>query len=268
MLIETHCHLDFPQFDEDRPQTIQRAQAAGIQKFINIGTTVETNQKSLELANQFPDLYLTLGIHPCSANQWSTEVEENFNKELKENPKALGVGETGLDFFRETNPPKEIQEKAFRAQIQLAKKHQKPFVVHSRNQANQTWKDQNSAAAQIYQILQEEDYYNCVFHCFAEDLEFAQKLWSRGVYTSFNGTITYPQNEDIREVAKNCPSHLYILETDCPFLPPQDKRGKQNEPAYIKDFAQYIADLRNTTLEEVSQQTTSNAQALFKFPPE
>lgn len=277
-MIDTHAHLNFPQLKSDLDNVISNAKQNGIDTFVNIGAGLASTKESLELANNHPEIYATVGIHPCSAEEWNKDVENFFDNEIANNPKVIGVGECGIDYYRcnaeDAHPDspdstnREIQHQAFRDQIRLAKKHQKPFVVHSRNAKETTWKNKGSAANEIWQIINEENYFNCVFHCFAEDLEFAKQLWEREVYVSFNGTITYPKNENLREVAKHCPSNLYILETDCPFLPPQSKRGKRCEPAYIQEFAETISQLRNESFNQIAEQTTKNAKAFYKSLPQ
>lgn len=265
-MIDSHAHLNFPQFSSDLDQTITRAKENGIDTFINIGATFQNTKESLTIAKQNPEIFAVLGIHPCSAEEWSQEVE-NFIDKNASYEKVVGIGECGVDYFRTTPAEsRTTQHLAFRSQIHLARKHNLPFVIHCRNAAGTSWRDEESASSEIWQILQEENYYNCVFHCFAEDLEFAKKLWEKGIYVSFNGTITYPKNSELREVAKQCPSELYILETDCPFLPPQSKRGQRNEPAYILEFADHISELRGIPTHQVATETTINTTKLFKLP--
>lgn len=274
-MIDTHAHLNFKQFDEDREQVLRNADANDITKFVNIGADFQTSKESIKLADQYPQIYATVGIHPCSAEEWNQEAAEHFNNQLSSNPKVIGVGEIGIDYYRCTpeeqhpNIPnkthREVEQTAFTEQIQLAKKHKKPFVIHCRNARGTTWREQGSASAEIWQILNEEKYFNCVFHCFAEDLEFAQKLWEQGIYISFNGTITYPNSIELRKVAAVCPPELYLLETDCPFLPPQSKRGERNEPAYIKKFAETLTEIRNCSYEQIAKETTENSKRFFNL---
>jgi len=272
-MIDSHTHLNFKQFNKDLDQVIKNAENNNITTFINISADIQSSKESIKLANLHENIYATVGIHPDYAEEWNQETKNFLKKELTKNSKIIGIGEIGIDYFRCTpekahkKQPKitnrEIQQKTFREQIHLAKNHKKPFVIHSRNAKGSTWKEEGSAANEIWKIINEEKYFNCVFHCFAEDIEFAQKLWEKGILISFNGTITYPNNNKLKQVAESCPSNLYILETDCPFLPPQSKRGERNEPAYIKEFTETLAKIRNCNYEQIAKESTENTKRFF-----
>lgn len=273
-MIETHAHLNFPKFKEDLLETLQRAKENGIDQFINIGTDLKTCQQSIELSHQHPEIFAAIGIHPCYVEEhWNDEVLPFLGHKAQHETKVVAIGEIGIDYYRvppetlsKKHPGKtnqELQQIAFREQIQLAKKLNKPFIIHCRNAQKTNWQNANSASSDIWKILNQENYFNCVFHCFAEDLEFAKKLWERGIYISFNGTITYPKNTELQEVARQCPPELYLLETDCPFLPPQSKRGQRNEPAYILEFADHLSKIRQVSTQQIAAETTNNSQKLF-----
>lgn len=251
MLIETHAHLYFEQFDEDRDEIIQRADEAGVKKIINIAVDLETSKQCLELAEKYEGLFATVGIHPND----STKLDDSSLaalKELSRNEKIVAIGEIGLDFYRDRSP-REVQESAFRKQIRLAKNVGLPIVIHNRD-----------AGRQIIDVLRSEGPANLsgVFHCFSEDTQIANNVLELGFHISFTGNLTFKKSQ-LPEVAEIVPLDKLLLETDCPFLSPEPKRGRRNEPAHVVYIAQKLAEIKKVTFEEIAEITTSNANRLF-----
>lgn len=251
-LVDSHAHLDGGQFNSDRQATIQRALDNGISHILTVGCDLESSAASVALALKYEQIYASVGVHPHAA----TELNEQSLQQLREllnRPKVVALGEIGLDFYRDRSP-RDIQRNAFRQQIGLAKELGKPIIVHDRD-----------AHDEVLQILQEEDAaaVGGVLHCFSGDLAMAKKCLELGFYLSFPGTITYPKNAAAREVAKAIPVDKMLVETDCPYLSPQQFRGKRNEPAYVRYTAEKIAEIKGLTIEDVARVTSRNCFDLF-----
>ncbi len=251
MLIETHAHLYFDQFDEDREQVIQRADEAGVKKIINIAVDLETSKQCIELAEKYEGLFATVGIHPND----STKLGKASLLELRElcgHKKVVAIGEIGMDFYWDRCPV-EVQERAFREQIRLAKEVGLPIVIHNRE-----------AAPQIIEVLKSEDASELsgVFHCFSEDTAIAKEVLDFEFHISFTGNLTFKRSQ-LPEVAEMVPLDKLLLETDCPFLSPEPKRGRRNEPAHVVYIAQKLAEIKKVEFAELAEVTTSNANRLF-----
>ncbi|MBU1019389.1 MAG: TatD family hydrolase [Patescibacteria group bacterium] len=238
MLIDTHVHLDFKHFDKDRGEVIQRALDAGVERMVNIGCDVRTSDASVVLAHEYDCIFATVGIHPHDSDQWGDDVANKFIVQAKDE-KMVAIGEIGLDYYH-MRKPEEVQKKAFAGQLALAREVSLPVVVHIRD-----------AARDAYDILVESGLERVILHCFNEDLEFAEKCWAKGWITGFGGPVTYPNNERLREVVEMAPSKQFVLETDCPFLPPQAHRGQRNEPAYVKEVLEEVEKIRGERMEVV-----------------
>ncbi|MDD5179081.1 MAG: TatD family hydrolase [Candidatus Gracilibacteria bacterium] len=250
MLIDSHTHLDFPEFDADREAVIASAKSLGVEKFINPGCNLATSRKAVELASRFPEIYAGVGIHPHDA----AEVDANSLVELARlaaNKKVVAIGEIGLDYFRMKNS-KEIQIAAFENQLALAEKIGKPVIIHSRE-----------ADTDIFECLDKFPNLKGVFHCFGGDWNFAQEVLSRGFYIGITAIVTYPNAQKTQEVAQKIPLDRLLIETDSPFLAPQSKRGKRCNPADVAEVAERIAQLKNIPVVEVTNSTALNAQNLF-----
>ncbi len=243
---ETHCHLDFPNFNKDREQVISNSRNAGVNKFINVGIDTVSCEKSIALAERHDDFYASVGYHPNYADIFDSKA---FNSFLQ-HPKVVAVGEIGLDYYRK-HTAKELQQKVFTEQLELAEEKQLPVIIHNRQANHDCW-----------QILSRFNIDNLVFHCYAGDLCFAEKLWSRGWHISVTGTITY-KNCSILDVVKKCPSDRLMTETDSPFLSPQNNRGKRNDPTAIPVITARIAEIRNEAVEDLSQTLFNNACRFF-----
>jgi TatD DNase family protein len=250
-LIDTHCHVNFPEFDKDAPEVIERALAENI-GMINVGVDLETSEKAVALAEQVDEVYAAVGLHP---NEKNASFDYELFKDLAYDKNVVAVGETGLDFYR--NPQNEArvqQEGKFRNHIALASELKKTLVVHCRQ-----------AYAEALKILKPEivGLEEAVIHSFTGSWEEAKKFLDIGVYLSFNGIITFARDYD--EVVQKTPLEYIILETDAPFLTPEPHRGKRNEPLYVTFVAKQLAKLKELEFEEVVQVTTNNAKKLFKL---
>lgn len=248
MLIDCHSHIHVDAFDSDRKQVIQRARDAGVEKLINVGFDVEGNFKAIALANQYDFIYATMGVHPHSASEWSEEIGEGIIETVKKEPRVVALGEMGLDYFKNFQP-RELQITVLRAQLAIAQKLELPVIIHCRDAFND-----------LFEILPQYQLQNVLLHCFTGTLAEAQIGWDRGYYMAFTGIITYPSADSLRQVAQKCPVHLAVVETDCPYLPPVPHRGKRNEPAFLKDTADFLANLRPELTYDV---LTSNTNNLF-----
>ncbi len=264
-LIDTHCHINMmvkKNFDalltdqelESATTIVQGAAAWGVTRIINVGTSVIESKNCLLLADRFENVFATIGVHPndCTQN-WKKEIAEI--KSMLSNKKIVGIGECGIDRHYPDHNLKR-QYDAFKAQIELALDNDLALVVHSRDAYDET-----------LQVLEEykEDIERAVMHCFSYDQQCADLVIEWGFMIGLGGTITYPRNKELREIAKNIPLESIVLETDAPFLPVQTMRGQQNNPKYIKTIAEYLAELREDSFTKIGTQTTKNACQLFNL---
>ncbi len=231
MLIDTHAHLDFNKFDSDREEVIQRALDAGVEKMICPGVDPVSSERCVKLAKEYDCIEAMAGVHPSDANKWS----DDFGQKIVDYAKAgeiVAVGEIGLDYFRMRHP-EDVQKRVFREQLSIAKELGLPVCVHMR-----------VSAGDVFDLLVESGLEQVTLHCFNEDLDFAEKCWARGWTLGFGGPITYPKNDDLRRVVAEAPEGQFVLETDCPFLPPQNHRGERNEPSYLVEIAKEVERIR------------------------
>jgi TatD DNase family protein len=253
-LIDTHTHLDFPQFDSDREQVIERAANAGVQAIVNVGTDLASSQAAVALAEVYPQIYAAVGVHPHDAKTLTAETLEEL-RALASHPKVVAIGEIGLDFYRDLSP-RDKQRQAFEQQLALAREIGKPVIIHDRE-----------AHAEVMGILRHrvEGSHQPVgvLHCFSGDLAMAQEAIELGFYISIAGPVTFKNARRLRESVRQLPLERLLIETDCPYLAPHPHRGKRNEPAYVKLVAQEVARIKEWSLEEVARITSDNAQALF-----
>lgn len=251
MLVDSHCHIDFEHFDEDRAEMLQSMwQTLDWALVVSVDLTLLP--RLIALVESEKNLYCSVGIHP------NHEVEEESNAqalfELAQHPRCVAIGETGMDFFR-NSLSEEVQANRFRYHLQAASLAQKPVIVHMRDA------DEATLA-----ILKEGNVAGCggVMHCFSSTKDAARRALDMGMYISFSGNVTFKRNDDLRDVAKFVPADRIVVETDSPYLAPVPKRGKRNEPSYVQYVAQCIAEVRGMPLDEFSAMTTANAAALFK----
>ncbi len=252
MFIDTHAHLMSEDYKDEISEILERAKSLGVERIINIGFDPESSREAVKMAHKYPQCFASLGIHPYDSEKLNADVVGEFEKLISENPKIVAIGEIGLDYFK-CDVSKEVQKNAFREQIKIAKRTSLPIIVHSRDADDDT-----------LSVLDEFSDLRVVFHCFSGNLDFARKIWDRGFYTSFTGNITYPKADNIREVAKNVPIDKFMIETDCPWLAPQDVRGQRCEPAHVVSVAKKIAEIRGVGLSEVEKISTENAYNFFQ----
>lgn len=252
MLFDTHVHLNAWQFKEDRKETIQRAFDAGVRYMVVVGFDHETIPHAIEIAEEYDTIYAAVGWHPVDAIDM-TEKELAWIEELSHHPKVVAIGEMGLDYHWDKSP-KDVQAEIFRKQIRLAKKRKMPIIIHNRE-----------ATEDIIAILEEENAKEIggIMHCYSDSVKYVERCLDMNFYISLGGPVTFKNAPLPKEVAKEVPFDRLLIETDAPYLAPHPKRGKRNEPAYVKLVAEKIAELRGVTLEEVAEQTTKNAFQVF-----
>ena len=270
MFIDTHCHLnvivDNKEFDVPlQPEHLlaidlimNEARRAGVTTIINVGTSLVESYNCVTLAKRYADVYATVGIHPCDVSDtWRSELKElEVLARAAEEHKIVGIGEIGLDFYHK---PFNVQRQkdAFKAQIELALSCNLGLSIHVREAGEETLR-----------VLEEysRDIKRAVIHCFAQNNDFADVVIGWGFYLGIDAPLTYPKNEQLREIVRTVDLAHLVIETDSPFLPPQQFRGKKNYPAYIPLFAALMAELKEVTLEECAAVTSANARKLFNLP--
>lgn len=250
-LFETHAHLDLPDFDPDRETLIQDCFNNGIEYIMNIGFNKETSLNSLELAKKHLHIFSTVGFHPHDATDFDAELVKRLAREKN----VLAIGEIGLDFFRNLSPFP-VQREVFANQVLLAVDYDLPIVVHNRD-----------AHQECYKTLKQANAKDVVFHCFSGDIIFAQQVLDEGWLISFTGTVTYA-NSNLEDVIRMMPPDQFMIETDCPYLPPHPHRGQRNSPLYLHLVAEKIAEIRGITPNEVAERAFENAFRFFRVPPD
>jgi len=284
MLIDTHAHLDFPDFSDDLDSVLARAEAAGVTRIVTIGTSIEGSRRAVALAEKYPQVFAVVGVHPNSA----IEAGENIMDELRalaQSPRVVALGETGLDYHRlpsrhllgskdgmlsemPLNDPREptaairdgavktAQAAVFEQQLDLAVELGLNVVIHERD----AWEDTLTMLHPYTGKLR------AVFHCFGKSPAHAQELLDLGHMVSFTGIVTFKNAADAQQTARQIPPETFMFETDCPFLAPVPFRGKRGEPAYTRQIAEHVARLRGEPLEAVAARASANAAAFFRFP--
>jgi TatD DNase family protein len=253
--VDTHCHLDSDDFDNDRKDILARAKRAGVRQIVAIGIDVPSSKRAIALAEDSGEIYATVGIHPHNAKVLTSEdIQELLS--LGGKPQVVAYGEIGLDFFR-NHQAQSVQVACMEEQLNLAHQLGLPVVIHNRQ-----------AHKEILQILRKNEVWEIggAMHCFSGDWSFAKKCLDLGLYLSIAGPVTFNKSQILQELAQNCPLERLLIETDSPFLAPVPKRGKRNEPAFIVYTAEKIASLRKLPVAEVARQTSLNARRLFKLP--
>jgi TatD DNase family protein len=255
VLVDTHAHLHDPAFDADRADVLRRARAAGVGAFLTIGTDITTSEAAVALAAAHPDVYAAVGIHPHDAGAATPEALARLAV-LARAPRVVAIGEIGLDYFRNLSP-REEQQRVFRALLDLARRVGRPVVIHCRD-----------AHEDVLGILGEARAGDVggIMHCFSGDVAIARRCLDLGLLISLAGPVTYPNARALPEVARFVPDDRLVIETDCPFLPPQGHRGTRNEPAYLRLTAARVAELRGESIEATAARLTANACALLGIP--
>ena len=253
MLFDTHAHMDDRAFDMDREELLASLPEKGIRLLMNPGCSLESSRNAVALANRYDYIYAAVGSHPDAADEVDAGVLEEYRKLCTENPKVKAIGEIGLDCHYE-DIPREIQLKAFRAQMELARELDLPVIVHEREAHEDGMK-----------VVEEFPTVTGVFHCYSGSAEMAKWLVSRGWYIGFTGVLTFKNARKALEVAASIPLERIVLETDCPYMSPEPFRGKRNDPGKLYRMAERLAELRGLTVEEIHQITTENGKRLYRL---
>lgn len=244
-MIDTHCHLCDKRFEADRSAVIGRAFAAGVSQLIEIGESPAGWADALRLCREYKDIYCAIGVHPNNAGEFT-----DFSELLK-NEKVVAVGECGLDYHWDAVPRKKQQE-IFVTQLEIAQTFDKPVSIHCR-----------SAESDLYDIIKTSGLLRGVIHCFSSDNYYAKKFLDLGLYIGIDGPVTFPNAGRLRDAVKNIPPDRILLETDCPYLAPQQHRGRRNEPAFLTHIAEKIAEITGIPFARVAAVTDENARLLF-----
>ena len=253
MLVDSHCHLDFPELNGDLAGVLSRMSDNGVTHALTISTTLETFPAVRRVAHAHPNVWCSAGVHPDERRD-GREATEDELVEMARDPRVVAIGETGLDYFR-VEGDTEWQRERFRRHIRAARRARKPLVIHTRNAAEDTLR-----------LMAEEGAGEAggVMHCFTETLEVARAAIAQGFLISFSGIVTFKNAAALKEVAREVPLERMLVETDSPYLAPVPHRGQTNQPAFVKHVAEEIARLRGIALQDVAQATTRNFFALFK----
>ncbi len=254
MFIDSHCHLDNEQFNPDRDETIQRALDAGVELMVVIGTGdgPPDLEAGIRLADRHAPIYCTVGVHPHDAAKATPVTFKNL-EELLKHPKAVAIGEIGLDYHYD-HSPRDVQRDVFIEQMRIAKDAGKPIVIHTR----EAWDDTLSVLAEHW-----PQHLGGIMHCFSGTPAQAERSLELGFHLSFGGILTFPKSLDIQEAARRAPADRLLIETDAPYLAPVPKRGKRNEPAFVVETARKLAAIRNESLESIAATTTANCRTLL-----
>ncbi len=257
MLVDSHCHLDFPDFDGERDDLIARAHEAGVDLMVSICTRVRKFDQIRAIAEKYDEVYCSVGTHPHNAGE-ERGIPANEIIALTDHPKVVAVGEAGLDYFYDKSP-REAQAEGLRIHIDAARRTGLPLVIHSRDA------DEDMAA-----ILEDEmgkGAFPALLHCFSSGRDLAMKGIELGLYVSFSGILTFKRSEELRAIAKELPADRLLVETDAPYLAPQPRRGKRNEPAYTAMTAAVLAETRGVSYDTIAAQTAENFFRLFSKVP-
>lgn len=257
MLVDSHCHLDFPEFADDLDAIVARAEAAGVGRIVTISTRVRRVAALLEIAARFPNVYCSVGTHPHNADE-EDGISADELVRLTQHPKVVALGEAGLDYFYQ-HGSRDAQERGFRTHIAAARVSGLPLVIHTR--------DADEDCGRILEDEMAKGSFRAILHCYTGGLDLALKAISLGLSISFTGILTFKKSQALRELAAELPADRIMVETDAPYLAPGKFRGKRNEPAYVVETARVLAETRGVSLEEVSRQTTENFFRLFSRVP-
>jgi TatD DNase family protein len=251
VLIDSHAHIYYRDFADDFDALLERAAATGVKAIVVVGTDVQSSREAVALAEQYPQLYAAVGIHPHDAGSVTAADYDVIRSLATSGTKVVAIGEIGLDFYRDRSP-RDAQQEVFRKFLRMALELDKPVIIHDRD-----------AHERVMVILREEGTSRGVLHCFSGDAAMAAEAGAMGLYISIPGTITYPSNTSLRDLVQSVSIDRMLVETDCPYLTPVPHRGKRNEPSYVVLAAEKIAELKGLTLDDVARVSTKNASALF-----
>ncbi len=252
-MIDTHCHLDFPDYNDDRTAVLQAAREAGITKMVNIGCELKSSQASVDLANQHPEIYAAIGFHPHDAKNYDDRMEQRL-REMANNFKVVAIGEVGLDFYRDRSP-RDVQRTVFVRQMHLARELGLPLIIHIRDAYEEA----------IDMLIAEKAYEsNVVLHCFSGTQKDARRALDYGMFLSFGGVLTF-SNSRLPELVRDVPLDQIILETDAPFLTPHPHRGTRNQPAMVALVYRKLSEVLHRDVHEIESIIDGNAQRFFEF---
>jgi TatD DNase family protein len=254
MLIDSHCHLDFADFDAERDELVARAHAAGVAQMVTISTRVKKLDTLLALTQRYPSVFCSVGTHPNNAGEELDISADDLVRLAENHEKIVAIGEAGLDYFYDTQTPQD-QQTGFRRHIEAARRTQLPLVIHSR-----------SADEDMARILTEETgkgAFPFILHCFSAGQALADAGVALGGYISFSGILTFPKSEELRSIAETVPMDRLLVETDAPYLAPKRWRGKRNEPSYVVNTAEVLAEVKGVSYAEMAEVTTANAFRCF-----
>ncbi len=293
MFFDTHAHLHDPWIGDDLPDVMARASDAGVDRIVTIGCSLEDSRNALAVAEKHDNVYATIGVHPHDAKDWDDHTAAEFTRMAQSN-QVVAIGEIGLDFYRNLSPHAD-QYAAFEAQLTLADTLNLPVVIHSRDAHEETyrvlkeWIDSHSPPAPTGEMPSPHSpsppaprqelapHHDAgmsrrdrggplgVIHCFSGDVSLAYRYHDLGFLISFAGPVTYPKNNALRDAAKSLPLNAIVIETDCPYLSPQPRRGKRNEPANVRFTAEQIAEVRDESIDSVAEQSAFNALRCFRI---
>jgi TatD DNase family protein len=257
MLVDSHCHLDFPDFSTELDTIVARARAAGIGRIVTISTCVKKHAQVLAVAERFPEVFCSVGTHPHNADE-ELDVDTKTLVKFTKHPKIVAIGEAGLDYHYD-NSPRATQAASLRQHIAAARETALPLVIHSR--------DCDVDMAQILREASGKGAFPAVLHCFTGGRDLAFTAVELGHYVSFTGILTFKNSDALREIAAALPAERILVETDAPYLAPLPYRGKRNEPAYVAETAKVLAEVRGVSPDEIARQTTENFFRLFSKVP-
>jgi len=257
MLVDSHCHLDFPDFASELDAVVARAQAASVGRMVTISTRVKRHAQLLAIAERFPAVTCSVGTHPHHAHEELDVTAEELIARAQ-HPKVVAIGEAGLDYHYD-NSPRDAQEQGFRTHIAAARATGLPLVIHAREADDDT--------ARILEEESRKGPFPAVLHCYTGGPDLARRALALGHFISFTGIVTFKNSAALREIAKSVPADRFLVETDAPYLAPLPYRGKRNEPAYVVEVAKVLAEVRGMTLEELSRRSTENFFKLFSKAP-
>jgi len=255
-LVDTHCHIQTEEFDEDRNEVLARAREAGVDTLIVVGGAgdLTTNDAAVGLAEAHPGLYATVGMHPHDAKDVDAEDMDRL-RGLAAHPRVVAIGETGLDFHYE-HSPRQVQREMFDRFVGLARETRLPIVVHNRESDREAAETLRNGGGSLEGVI----------HCFTSDAAAARTFLDLGFYLSFSGIVTFKNAEELRKIARWVPLDRLLIETDAPFLAPVPKRGRRNEPAYVRFVAETLAQVRGAGVDEIAGAVSDNARTLFRLP--
>lgn len=253
MLVDSHCHLDFPDFDADRDAVLDRARAAGVETIVSISTRVARFPELRALVESYPRVYCSVGTHPHNAAEESDLTTAELVR-LADDPKVVAIGEAGLDYHYD-NSPREAQRASLLRHIAAARETQLPLVIHAR--------DADDDMGDILEVESGQGAFPAILHCFSSGRGLARRGLALGLYVSFSGILTFRRSDELREIAAEIPLDRLLVETDAPYLAPPPHRGRRNEPAYVVEVAKVLAEVKGLPLEALAEATSDNFYRIF-----